>query len=733
MPSQSPHWTLLKNDLLPKPNYHYFTPFTLNASHGFFAVITESLPVSTQQEMPPPNSSTGAELALEAARLAFADVLTKKCSFKETFLTAFNTHWKAAVLLHVIENKDGNNIFLSSEEFDNDKVTSQKQKQTLALYDPSIAILYQLDQQLLYLHVGSSQIALVNRRYHCDIKKPEYTSLTNVLIEYSNQNISPLHSIDIKADQLEMMALLSHQYANSKTAARLNSNIIKLSRQFRSEDQAEHLIDNSNLIICAKECCKTSPTSRPPLTIKKNKPKKSIMMYAFSLFILTSTASSYYLWQAQATEATSTLLNKPQNQQANQQTDTIKHTTIDPKKGDNTDTKKTILHEEKKQERQYLLAKLKEKEAKEKYQAVALKQQKEQLLREQRARLNAETEAKEQQARIEAKAKITEQKEREAVTQKILVQQEEKQHREKALAQKQNKQQKTFLSKNDDIKRIDRPLQKTQEKKEREKQKQRIQLAKIEAEKKVEQARLNALVKRRRIEFENNKIKEAQRIKIEAEKKIAEQRSAALVKKRRMEFERAQIKKATSLSQEKPIFATTGNRIQRQIKTQRFISDQVAKKKRSMLVELERQKKEQEKAKDEKQQTQQKTAVHQLLGYIKTFSQHTLQLKQKLDKINKIDKNKEASTNHQLIHNRKLLVDKETNIRRRLNSLSALYLTKLKKLCSSAKKYPIVTNRGNKIERFGKTIIAEHLSRCTQVQSLSPKNITSILLDKYLK
>jgi hypothetical protein len=236
------------------------------------------------------------------------------------------------------------------------------------------------------------------------------------------------------------------------------------------------------------------------------------------------------------------------------------------------------------------------------------------------------------------------------------------------------------------------------------------------------------------MEFENNKIREAQRAKAEAEKKIVEKRIATLIKKRRIEFERAKIKKAAT-SQKKPISAplTTGSRTQQQMKTHQFIKDQADKKKRNILAELERQKQEQEKAKDEKQQAQQKTAVHQLIGYIKTFSRHSLQLKQKLDKIDKIDQSKDATTNNQLIHNRKLLIDKEGNIRRRLNSLSALYLTKLKKLCLISKKYPVSTTDGNKVERIGRTLISQHLSQCTQLQSLSPKNITSILLDKYLK
>lgn len=702
MPSQLSHWTLFDSNTLSNPNFHHFTqPFCIDKSQGLFVIASEHLPENNEDRLVTFRSTRGAELAIKVAQRAFSDILEKELNFSDVFLTLFSKQWKAAVLLDAIKNKKTiSGSLVAIDQFSNDNKTTHEQQQILALYDPSIVLLYQYKKQLIFLLLGNTHIALVNRRYHCEIKKPTNISLSNLLVDLEHDAKPSFQLLDIEEYSLEMMALLSHRYTTPKTNARLHSNIIKCYRQFESKGDTEQT-DNNCLLLFKKKQAQVNPTkiksqvagSTEPLKIKREKPKRRMATFILSLFaITTATAGSYYFWQGQEEKTGSAALVESKSQEPPKiQTNTqFIANNIQEKMA--ISLNKTLLAEEKaKQE----AIKIKHLQA----QAETLKQQ-------EQANRKAEAAEAEKQRLIEEKKELKEQKKLALL----------KQQQKLKLAKKKQKKARLLLIKQDHEKRKQQEQKIAEQKKHKEEQlrirkialeqehKKRKQLEKIEAKKLAEKRRLAALVKQRRLEFENNKIRE-QREKEKADNPpIAITPPAKLKKHNRPQNEEQDITKSNA-----------------------------AEKKRNMLAELERQKQNQAKTKIDKQKQKQKTAIHQLVNYSKTFNQHTTQLKQKLDGLEAIKQQSDASSNNALIHKRKLLKGKELIIRKRLNSIAAMYLSKLKLLCAKEKKFPVSTEGANRTERIARKIISQHVNNCSQSQSLSTSRVTTIFLNRYLK
>jgi hypothetical protein len=678
MSSLSQQWRLLDNSSLSKPDFHYFgQPFVFENIQGSFAVISEALPLSAEIESSASRSDIGARLATEAAEFAFIELLDKKLNFAEMFFSLFSKQWQATVLLHTIENPIKNNK------------TNHTQEKILENYDPSIALFYQFDKQLILLQLGYTQIALLNRRYHCEIKKTSSLSLSDFLLRLETTTEPQLELIDTEACQIEMVILLSQQYTNFKTVARLSSNIIKLYRELERKKKLTCISDNDNLIILKKEANEVGTSV--PVNLKvdsseslevKLKSKKKLASTLFSLFsLILGTAASYYLWQVEATE---TDLSGSVAGQASQNYKTFEDRRVMAIMGqERIKIEKIQLFEQQKLKKQLdnVLKQQKEEELKEKAEKQRLIQ-KDKLVSE---RENQElTAQKEKRLRAEAKEKVLK-KERQVEA--------EVQEKEKGLERTQ-REKNSFLSIERDIELITRHDEKIHAQ-----YTIKQQEAKIATEKREEKTGLDALVKQRREEFEKNKVQQ--------------------------KHPTMQVLVVKSVIPK--------SRKQQQLQVQRHIRGRANKKKQQILIELKKQQLKQIRAKDERAQLKQKTTVHQLVNYSKTFNSHTVQLKQKLEAIAFLDQRPEAFSNPKIVHGRTLLQGKEATIRKRLDSLAKLYSAKIKRLCRETKIYPVIPSASNQVERIARSVIAQQLRHCSRPQFLSTKAVTTALLNKYLK
>ncbi len=676
MSSLSQHWKLLDNRS-SKSHYCFTQQFTLEGIQGSFAILSESLPSSAETHSNATRSDLGARLAIEAAKLTFSELLDKKLNFSEMFLTLFSKHWQAIVLFDAIENPLIDHASFSIKDL-NHKKTKQTKKDILKHYDSSIALLYQFKQQLILLQQGYTQIALLNRHCHCNIKKTSQCSLSDFLLKSEDQTKIKLEPIDIESNPVEMVVLLSQQYTDLKTVTRLNTNIIKLYRQLDIEPILNSITDNEHLIILKK---KPRKMASPPRNLEKKlvlktdlkaKKKSASLIFSF-LGLLSATLASYYFWQAQATEKKLTrgvMVMEQAKPEGNIFEENIKEYTMDQKK----------IQRERDQNRQS-----KKQQQKEKQDAIA-KAKQDELKRikkvEEEARIATAEKAKaelkrQQQEQIYAKAKaekirMLKEKERQSSAQK----------KQQLIAQEKKLKQKKLA-------RIKKQEQRRQE-----------QELKINARKQKEKQRLEALVKQRRAEFERNKKQKQQQ-------------------------------KAVQTLKTKVIIPE--NRLQQQRQTHQYIKKQADKKRRNMLAELKKQQQDQMKAKDIRQKMKQKTTVHQLVAYSKTFYRHARQLKQKLEAINHLDQRSDAFSNPAIKRERTLLQGKENIIRKRLDSLASLYSDKLKRLCASEKIYPVIMTHSNSIERLARSMIAQQLRHCSQISFISAKGVSKTLLHQYLK
>ena len=710
MSSQLSHWTLFDSNPLSTPDFHHFTQsLNTNKSQGFFIISAEHRPENNEDRSVSARSIQGAKLAIEAAHFAVSEILENELNFPEVFLTLFCKQWKIAVLL------DDKNNFPTVNQLSENKKTTDEQLEILARYDPSLALFYQDKKQMMLLPLGETQIALVNHRYHCDIKKPTCFSLSNLLVDIEKGAQSPFQAMDINNDHLEMVALLSHRYTTSKTSARLHSNIIKHYRQLESKDNSAEETDNSYLLLFKKAPVQASSinttsqitSSNQPLKKEKGKPKRSRITLALSFFALTTaTAGSYFFWQTPVTEANLPVLAETKSQVP----PTTQLTTQIALNSHPVDTATLIKEKDNK------AAKIKAILLKQEQIATALKQKKEQARKEQQ--IQAESLKKQQ----EEKEKQAHQKAEEAEKQRLI----EKKARAKQKELKLLKQQQAL------------ELAKVKEEESKKRQEQNIHAQKI-AEQKVAEQKKNAeeQLRIRKIELEQERKKREQLAKIEAEKNAEKKRLEALVKQRRLEFknnkERQQREKAKAKANNPPVSASSVKQNKPQDEVQNATSNNIAEKKRNITAELKRQKQAHAKVKTDKLKLKQKIAIHQLVNYSKIFNQHTTQLKQKLNGLKTIDQNNAASTNNILIHKRKLLKDQETAIRTRLGSIAGMYLSTLKLMCTNEDIFPVSTTSANKTERIARKVISQHVGNCSQARSLSASRISATLLDKYLK
>jgi uncharacterized protein involved in tolerance to divalent cations len=739
MSSQSQHWTLVDNDLPSDPNYHSITQqFTIEKTHGFFAVIAEPITSSTEQTDNIASHAIGAKLAIEAAHLAFNEIIEHKLNFANVFLTLFSKQWKALVLLYTIKNANKIKTPLIANKLSENGTLTPAQKELIAHYDPSIALLYQFNDQLVLLQTGNSRIALVNQRYHSEIKKAPHASLTALLLDAETLDDTEhlFNLIDIKHYQLEMIALLPEHYTATKTMARLNANIIKLYRHLELDDAKKQATDYKKFILLKKQSTQKTAIPSSHQSVKKIKTKKKLVTYTLSFFALIFTVSSYYLWQANDAEAeTSTLIEK-QNTQAYKAITEIKNANKQ-EIGEIKPETKYLLEEEKltqaKKQMQIEIQEQLDEQAKAKEKANKLRQQ--HILEEQK-----QQEEIDRAAKLEADKLAQEEADRLAKLAVDKLAQQEADKLAKLKADKLAQQETDKLAKLED----DRLAQQKADK-----------LAKLEDDKLAQQEadKLAKLEADKLAQEEADKLAQQEddrRATLEANR-LAQQEADRLIAKKRLDIEknkaeeklRAEEKaKQQRINAEKPLTdkhqkettaqvnPTSQQRKQQQTDAQKQINEHLEKKKRTMQAELERQKQTQDKAKDNRKKLNQQTAVHQIVGYMKRFNQHAIQLKQKIETIKTIEKNEDLATNRQLTHKRTLLKGKEENIRKHLDSLSTLYLERLKKICSQPKTYPVSNHSPNKIGRIARTIISQHLTHCPQMKSFSSKQITTLFLTK---
>ena len=672
-------WRFLDSSSLSKPDYYHFTQqFVLENMQGSFAIISEPLPLSIEIQSRISRSDTGARLATKAAKFAFIELLDNKLNFSENFLSLFDKHWQAIVLLHAIENPFASNASLLEKQLNDDKKVSSVKKEILEHYDPSIAFLYLFDKQLILLQLGYTQVALLSRRYHCEIKKASQLSLSNFLLGIGNNSESQLQLIDIDACQIEMVVLLSQQYTSPKTVARLNSNIIKLYREFDLEKKSNHIPGSDALILLKKEPCDvdssvtvSSEVDAPvSLVIKpKLKLKKRSVFLPFTLFFLIfGITASYYLWQVQATVTESnTALTGQQSQnykisnsqKAVKMTDQERSTIVffeqQKLKKQQEEIKRSIIKSKEAELRQQKKAQLK----KEAEQAYVKEEKKQKLIAQEEKKLRQQKEGEEKVKELERKQRNLEQQEA-----KLLAEEQAEKRRLVVLVKLQREQE-----------------------------------VKLLAEEQAEKRRLKALVKLRREEFEKNKARQKQQV---VRTLVAE---TSVVKSRK----------------------------QQQLETQQNIKKRTDKKRQDVLAELKKQQQAQARAKDARAQLIQKTAVHQLVNYSKSFNRHVVQLKQKLDAIVVLDRQADALSNSTIIRKRALLETKEKTGRKRLDAIAKGYSTKIKQLCTASKIYPVSLSGANQVERIARSVIAQQLRNCSRPQFLSTKAVTTALLNKYLK
>jgi hypothetical protein len=695
MSSRTQHWTLLDSNPVSQPDYHHYTQqFKQGGSQGFFVITSEPLASSKGSQAYDSRSDIGAKLVIEATQRAFSETLENQFDFAETFLRLFSKQWKVAVLLHAIQHPIANGTTLSTDQLIDEETISYEQQKILAYYDPSIALVYQLGKEVILLQLGDTQVALLNQRYHCEIRKPSQHSLTNLLIEMerdTNVAFKIMEVIDSKEHQLEIITLLSHQYTASTTAARLNSNIIKLYRQLESNKGSDKVIDNNNLLTLIKQQSDINPTVTQSQTTKKDKPKKSLVTYAFSLLAL-ATAGSYYVWQVQATEIKS--LTPLESQQSEPQQTNIATSTT--------------------QQRTLALAEIKAKEdelnrQQQAEEAAVLKQQ----VAEQERQQKLETQQEEEKQRLLEEEKIQAKKEQELLKQ----QQAEKRAKakEEELKQQQEEQRKAKeIERKEQQKEAIKEEQRQQKIAEAKEQEERERQAEVKAKKKKEEKRLEA-----EKEKEEEKRLEAEKEK-EEEKRLEAEKGKEEEKRLEAEKEKEAADKDNTL---------TGD--QNLSPHQQLLKNQLSEKKRNILTELKKQQEKKQKVMNTRQKLTQKATVHQLIIYSKTFNKHTSQLKQNLDKTKALEE--EASTSHRALHRKKLLKGQEAVIRKRLNSFAEMYLTRLKQICKQPKVFPVSTTSSDTIETIARKVIAKQLNDCSQVKSLSAEDIVTTLLDKYLK
>jgi len=721
MPSSTQYWTFLGSSS-SLSDFQFFT-YNLNVKPetSHFSLIAEELiqPNTTR-------SSIGATLAIAASRYALTELEDKELSFTSHFFKIFSESWKTKVFLHASQKPFANEPLLSIDQLLENEALGYK---ILQHYDVSVGLVYLKDNQLTYLQSAYSQLALLNDRYNCDIKKADKESLVDILL-HSTNNTAPYQFVDIEKYRLEMLVLLPSKYTTTKTGARLKSNILKIYRSFVSN--ADYLQDakyDPSLIILKRnnnqKPCQVAITEKsPPAITSKVKAKKSLATYYLSSFLLLlGISASYFLWQAQAKENISLPLVES-NQKTLQLAANITQEAGFPKKEPLEDTSIKQLNLIKKQEEereQRLQQEHREAERLEKKALAEKKQEAELVAKKTQERLEKQKEIEAQTETLRLKALeenrireeerlIEQQKEREAVAIKER-QLQQKREEEVALLKQQNDDE-SLLSIQRDIDIINRHDNKLRAQRQAEEQKQRENQAKLVAEKQAKKKRKEALIKQRRLEFENSQARKEQA-----------SRSTGITSSQNNKA-KAQ---ATNIIEPQ-------NRKEKQRQNQQHIKQKEAEKKRVVAEELKKQQVGQLKAKEERTKLIQQTVVHQLVNYSKTFNRHAVQLQQKITAIELLEKRKSSNSAPKTIRDKERLQSKKIDIEQRIDRLAGLYSSKLKKLCAYKVIHSVaIPAKPTNVERIALSVITQQLRTCSQAQTLSRKNIARTLINRYLK
>lgn len=688
------HWIVLDSHCTDTSNIYCFSKHSNNKPEkGYFAIIAEELPQTTAST----RSQIGAKLLVDASQLALTKLQAQELNFAPHFFHLLNDIWKAKVFLHAIQNP-----FLGTDTLSVKKLTENDtlSEDIVRHYDVSAGIIYLKGNQLVFLQSGDTQLALLNKRNNCEIKKVDQPSLSVLLNRSKNTSSSLYQLIDIKKHQLEMVVLLPHKYTAPKTSARLKSNILKIYRTFESNYPQIDSADNAQLTILKKDHQQKQSASHPatkkPLSSaspKKQTDKKSMTAYVLSTFLLLVGAiASYFLWQAQAKEsismspshngfiATQMALNNTSeapipllevtNKQSGikKQTDKIKR--AEQKKREEVEaaiaTEKARLEKEK---RLQLKQKQDEAAIAESLRIKTIEKEKARKEKELQERRKLEAETKARKLRLEQEKKLKQQQEEAA----------------------------TLLSIEKDLDLINQHDEKIRAQQQAEEQKRRENQTRLLAEKQAEAKRKAALIQQRRREFENNKNNPVE-------------------------------------SSPSKIPNTAKSREEQQIQIQKQIKQKEAEKQRIVAEELKRQQAEQIKAKEARNKVIQKTITHQLLNYSKTFHRHVVQLQQKNKAIELLERRKTSSNDPNIVHKKKMLQSKKNDIEQRIDRLSVLYASKLKELCANKIIHPIaMPTKLTKVERIAYAVISQKLRHCSQPETLSSQNISKIFIKKYLK
>lgn len=639
------HWTPLTHHS-EQDSYHQFTQvLDVDSQKPVFAFLAEALPTVSSNNQTS-RSEIGAQLALKAAKTAINELTNRTLSFNENFWIIFSQHWKAKIFLHAIEHPTSQKKPYSIDTLGNTEALNHEQKSVLKKYDASLSFCFIDKNKATLFQTGAIKIALLNRRYHCEIKTPELPSSIALMYNTYSPNFE---YIDINTYRLEMPLLLSHQYSNKKSEARLTANIFKIYRSMGTGNVSNPLVNGANLIAFKSD----QESLEEPKVPSSSLPKKNISTTKKTLALRASLMTalvgigSYYLWPVQNIEA------GPKAHIAHE----IKPLTQTPPPS-------LVIKTQKKQEQEKKF--------------IPLKTEK----------VLADT----------GNHQLTQQRAADA-----LIIKKEKQPSTDPQEKKQPQEQQRHTEA--ETKQLD--IQETAN------QRQLVELSALHKKKHIEETNAKTVVKIQRQESEKQSIK-----------RDLEIISLHQAQRRNQQQNTEQKRKISNNSM--PL-----GRQEQQLKTQQYIKIKTEEKRQLMEAELKKQQKNNENAKNARQQASQNTMVHQLVSYRKIFSQHTKQLNQKTDTLQKLA----TQTNANIlisIRKKELLERKKADILQRLDFLSQRYADKLKRICEKNQIYPVVISlSATPTERTALLAISHHLKNCRNPHAISAKTIKKTLLKAF--
>ncbi|MCK5902079.1 MAG: hypothetical protein KAG28_02935 [Cocleimonas sp.] len=719
------HWTLLDSSA---SNQHHFTKtFQQRKNTGYFAILAEATPIlkANNQYHYPSKSGVGAALAVEAAQLAFSQLLKNKLDFSVQFFSLFRKQWQANVFLHAVQHASLNKTLLPVDMLNQNKQFTLEQQAILEQYNASIGILYLVDDQLITFQLGHTEVVLLNRRYNCEIKRSLNTSsflalsLDDIILEQDKLNTDDYH--------LEMVSLLSHQYSHSQTRPRLKTNIFKLYRAIgiTEAEYEQQLSEDMNFILFRKNKV-TLAEKEHALPLKKQR-KKSLITHPLSLLVLCSTlASGYYLLGNKPIKITEVSLISEKKIAT-----TIAPSTMAEKKkppiivATTEITKQTIASEG----RSSVIPLQRESEPS----PVKL------ISSATTVTVKRETSAEKQNASRSSHQRLTTNRSTlKAVSQRMTSRKKAtKTQQRKASRYNMNTAEKRTPSNNKSKKvvlqkrRVKRDKQKTIKKEQKEIKLKIIEKAPLAEKLKVKTKQMTD-IKKENIRRQEKYIKDQQRENLKQEKLLKEKKDTlraqqknkiALIKKQEKQQSRTQKPQAKS---------TLKTREQHHLKAQQYTQAMAEEKRKRREATLKQQQQRLKEAKAFRQKNQQQTLIHQLMSYSKKINQYITALKRKDLAINVIDKKLNNKEDARVTHQRILLITKKELIKHRIDAVTKRYLIKLKKICTSSKIYPVITPpQVDKIGWISLSLIKEQLRDCSKKQTLSYTYITAQFLKKF--